>query len=269
MAQDRWDGYDQPDMVRTDDMGRQMDRKHGGLENMVDVAPCQRGSYRTGNLADLRETALPMQDSPVKRETLEGWKALIGPYGHVEIAQDKNFSGYEEKDGNFIKWPESPIQKFKDLKLKTWQIDVVETFEKQDDRRILVIVDKQGGNGKSYLSRFMEATDRADVCPVVSDEYNDYSSYCIEYPAKGYVFDLPRATSIKRRSAMWMGIEQIKNGLLFEKRYKPRKVWIEPPKVLVFTNDDIPWDMLSKDRWETYELYNGQLFTLTPPQAEE
>lgn len=202
-------------------------------------------------------------------ETLEGWKALIGPYGHVEIAVDKSFSGYEEKDGDYIKWPESPIQKFKNLKLRTWQIDVVETFEKQDDRHILVIVDKQGGNGKSYLSRFMEATGQADVCPVVSDEYNDYSSYCIEYPAKGYVFDLPRATSIKRRSAMWMGIEQIKNGLLFEKRYKPRKTWIEPPKILVFTNDDIPWDMLSRDRWEAYELYNGQLFVLTPPQAEE
>lgn len=202
-------------------------------------------------------------------ETLEGWKALIGPMGHIEIAVDKNFSGYEEKDGNFIKWPTSPLEKYKDLKLRTWQIDVVETFKGQDDRRILVIKDKEGGNGKSYLSRYMEATGIADVCPVISDEYNDYSAYCLDNPCKGYIFDLPRATSIKRRSAMWMGIEQIKNGLLYEKRYRPRKMWIEPPKILVFTNDDIPWKMLSPDRWEAYRLYNGQLFLLKPPEGDE
>lgn len=202
-------------------------------------------------------------------ETLEGWKKLIGPIGHVDVAIDKNFRGYEEKDGIFIKWPTSPLEKYKELKLRTWQADVVETFEKQDERRILVIVDKQGGNGKSYLSRYMEATGKADVCPVISDEYNDYSAYCLDNPCKGYVFDLPRATSIKRRSAMWMGIEQIKNGLLYEKRYKPRKLWIEPPKVLVFTNDDIPWEMLSADRWEAYELYNGWLYQLKPEETEE
>lgn len=38
-------------------------------------------------------------------ESLEGWKRLIGPFGHVEVAIDKDFRGYEEKDGIFIKWP--------------------------------------------------------------------------------------------------------------------------------------------------------------------
>lgn len=142
-------------------------------------------------------------------------------------------------------------------------------FKKQDDRQILVIQDKEGGNGKSYLSRHMEATDLADVCPVISDEYNDYSSYCIEYPSSGYVFDLPRATTIKRRAAMWQGLEQIKNGLLFEKRYKPRKKWIDPPKVLVFTNDDIPWEMLSADRWQAYRLAGNQLYQIRAPHPED
>ena len=187
-------------------------------------------------------------------ETLEGWKKLIGPMGHVDIAIDKNFSGYEEKDGTFIKWPESPIARYKGLILKPWQREVLAKWEEQDDRKILVVVDMKGGAGKSTFARFMEATGRANVCPVVSDEYNDYTGYCVEYPSKGYIFDVPRASSLKRRCAMWAGMEQIKNGLLFEKRYKPRKVWIDPPKMMVFTNEEPPWNMLSQDRWDPFYM---------------
>lgn len=187
-------------------------------------------------------------------ETLEGWKALIGPYGHVEIAQNKKFDGYEEKDGDFIKWPASPIGKFADIDLLPWQREVLDRWEKQDDRKILVIIDEIGGCGKSTLAKHMEAKGMADVCPVVSDEYNDYTGYCMEFPAKGYVFDVPRASSIKRRCAMWSGLEQIKNGLLFEKRYKPRKMWIEPPKMIVITNEEPPWEMLSQDRWDPFYI---------------
>lgn len=186
-------------------------------------------------------------------ETLEGWKALIGPMGHIEVAINKNFSGYEEKDGNFIKWPESPIAKYKSMELISWQKDALKKIQEQSDRKILCVIDACGGAGKSTFAKYLEANGICDVCPVISDEFNDYTAYCVEYPAKGYVFDIPRATSIKRRCAMWSGIESIKNGCLFEKRYHPRKVWIDPPKVLVFTNEYPPWEMLSKDRWETLD----------------
>lgn len=194
-------------------------------------------------------------------ETLEGWKALIGPFGHVEIAHDKNFSGYEEKDGNFIRWPESPIMKFKDLgPLYFWEQVVLKELENQDDRKILVVLDTTGKGGKTTFSKHLEAKGEMDVCPVVSDEYNDYTGYCMEFPAKGYIFDIPRASSIKRRCAMWSGIEKIKDGLLYEKRYKPRKKWIDPPKVLIFTNEpEIPYEMLSADRWVVIDIadYNN------------
>ena len=46
----------------------------------------------------------------------------------------------------------------------------------------------------------------------------------------------------------------MKNGLLFEKRYTPRKKWIEPPKILITTNDWPPVDAMSHDRWRIYKL---------------
>ena len=202
-------------------------------------------------------------------ESLDGWKMLIGPMGHVEIAVEKKFTGYEEKDGKFVKWPESPLDKHKNLALNLWEVELAEALKNQDDRRILCVVDKQGGQGKSTFSKYLEANDIADICPVISDEYNDYTGYCMEFPKKAYVFDLPRATSIKRRTAMWSGIEQIKNGLLFEKRYKPRKMWIDPPGILVFTNDDIPWELLSEDRWDAYRLHDGTLYRLHKPSNDE
>lgn len=182
-------------------------------------------------------------------ETLDGWKALIGPFGHVEVAVDKNFKGYEEKDGCYVRWPASPLERYKNIPLLFWQQVVLQELESQDSRQILVVKDTKGGAGKSTLARYLEANGICEVCPVISDEFNDYTGFCMEFPAKGYVFDIPRASSIKRRCAMWSGIETIKNGLLYEKRYKPRKMWIEPPKVLVFTNDEPPLEMLSADRW--------------------
>lgn len=176
--------------------------------------------------------------------------SIIG-LGHCEPSITHDFD-YAKKTGNWIGSWEGPIGKYKYYKLRPWQKTAVDTLKEQDDRSIMVIVDKEGGAGKSTLGRYLEATHQADVCPVVSDEYNDYTAYCIEYPSNAYVFDIPRAINNKKRNALWAGLEQIKNGCLFEKRYKPRKIWINPPKVLIYTNDDIPVNMLTMDRWHIY-----------------
>lgn len=202
-------------------------------------------------------------------ESLDGWKALIGPIGHVEIAAEKSFTGYEEKDGDFVKWPSSPIDRFKDLELCTWQRDALTLLENQNDRKILCIVDEVGGSGKSTFGKHLEAIGMMDVCPVVSEEYNDYTGYCFEFPSKGYIFDVPRAILgsekqvYRKTQTMYAGIEQIKNGLIFEKRYKPRKMWIEPPRIMVYTNAWPDESMLSRDRWQ---YINPSDYTDTPWQ---
>lgn len=188
-------------------------------------------------------------------ETLKGWQELVKSFGHIEVCMEKKFTDYEKKDGNYIEWPQSYLDRFKEMPLLFWQEQLLEQWQEQDDRQILFVKDVKGGNGKSTFGKIMEARGLAEVCPVCSDDYNDYTSFCLEYPAKGYIFDIPRASSIKRRTALWSGIEQIKNGLLYEKRYKPRKVWIQPPKVIVFTNEDEPpWELLSLDRWRVFDV---------------
>lgn len=75
---------------------------------------------------------------------------------------------------------------------------------------------------------------------------------CMAKQGTGYVFDLPRADTIKQKKGMWMTIETVKDGYLFDERYQFREQWIRPPKVLVFANEEPPEECLSKDRWQIY-----------------
>lgn len=181
-------------------------------------------------------------------------KQLVAGIGQVTPSHTHDFE-YAMKTGDYIASWEGALTKFKNLKLQPWEETIIKQLSQQNDRKIMVVQDFEGGLGKSTFAKYLEANRILDVCPVVSDEYNDYTGYCFEYQKPGYCFDIPRAQSIKRRMAMWSGIEQIKNGLLFEKRYKPRKAWIDPPKILIFTNDDLPLDALSKDRWSIWTPY--------------
>nr|WCD56390.1 MAG: replication associated protein [Smacoviridae sp.] len=81
----------------------------------------------------------------------------------------------------------------------------------------------------------------------------DYMAFALAHTeAKAFVFDIPRSDDGKREKQMWSAIEQIKNGYLYDKRNTWREAWIDPPKILVFTNSPPNKECLSKDRWRTY-----------------
>lgn len=136
----------------------------------------------------------------------------------------------------------------------------------------MVIIETFGNTGKSAYSKYLEASHKADYCPVISNDINDYTGYCLKYPADAYCFDIPRAVSIKQANAMWSGIEMIKNGCLYERRYHPEKKWIEPPKIIIFTNEEPDLSMLSRDRWVIRYIQPGDwdkvhlTEDLTPPE---
>lgn len=177
----------------------------------------------------------------------------ISDVGHWSPTHVKDFE-YCEKEGDFIRSWDGPLRKFKDLKLLPWQGQAVADLLEQSDRQVTVIVDTEGNHGKSWLGKYLEANGMCDYCPVNSGEAKDYVAYCLGYKAKGYVFDIPRADTDKARTQMWKAIEQIKNGCLYDGRYSPNKVWIDPPKILVFANDEPPQWALSKDRWRIYHI---------------
>lgn len=171
--------------------------------------------------------------------------------GHVSITSARDYD-YILKDGNYVASWLLPIYKYANIELREWQRDVKARFAMQDDRKVLVVIDQEGGAGKSYLAKHLEANALATVIPKMS-RADDMISACMVNPSDGYVFDIPRAED-KKSVPLWTAIEQIKSGHLYDWRYQFRRMWIEPPRILVFSNTEPPWDYLSKDRWETVRI---------------
>lgn len=190
--------------------------------------------------------------------TLRNQYAKACDCAHWSKTHVRNFE-YVKKEGKFYCSWEGALRKFSMLELNGWQSQAQEFWRNEGEREIYVIWDEVGGKGKTYFSKYMEATHQADVCPVTDGDASNYIEYCLNHPAKGYIFDVPRADTIKTKKAMWRAIEQIKNGLLYDRRYTSRKMWIEPPKILVFSNELPDFSVLSHDRWRVHAIGDDML----------
>lgn len=188
---------------------------------------------------------------------LLGFRRGLGPdmdrWGNVSPTHVRNFE-YVKKEGKFYCSWEGALRKFTRIELLQWQSECEKLIHQQSERQVLCIVNESGNIGKTWLAKYLEATHQADVCPVSDGDASNYLEYCCKHPAKGYVFDVPKADSIKSKKAMWRAIEQVKNGLLYDRRYTSEKMWIEPPKIVIFTNEYPPVDTLSADRWQVYTV---------------
>jgi len=177
--------------------------------------------------------------------------AVWNKFGHVSRTHAKDFD-YVLKDGNCVCSWRLPLEKYRNATLKDWQQEALGLFSLQDDRQILVCVDPKGGAGKSFLARYMEANSYAKVIPKM-DRAGDMISAAMVCPSGGYIFDIPMADD-KRVAGLWMAVEQIKNGHLYDWRYQYREMWIESPKIMVFSNYMPPLEMLARDRWQVINL---------------
>lgn len=167
----------------------------------------------------------------------------------------RNFD-YVQKEGNYYCSWEGALARFACLELQGWQQSVLDVLEEQTERQVLVIYDPWGNHGKTWLAKHMVATHKAVYVPPLNDA-QDFMAMALAKKSKGYIFDLPRADTRKSAKAMWSAIEQIKNGYLYDKRYQWQEAWIDPPKIVVFTNwiPQLKW--LSRDRWQFYAIVDG------------
>lgn len=172
---------------------------------------------------------------------------------HREPSICKDFS-YCEKEGKFYRSWQGALAPYHDLELRPWQGQVVADLEEQNDRQVTVVVDERGNHGKSWLAKHLVAKYNYAYVPAMP-QFEDYMFMAMAHPnAKGFIFDLPRADTIQQKKAMWMAMETIKNGYLYDKRYSFQEKWIAPPKMVVFANERPPRENLSKDRWREYYL---------------
>jgi len=153
-----------------------------------------------------------------------------------------------------------PIQ-FRHIKeLYPFQEDVI-SKKHYNFRNVNCIIDDDGDIGKSTLAFIAYLKKDALYCPPMNDAQKIIEFiYCKlenvenENVPDMFIFDLPRSMSKECLFGMYSAIEQIKNGYLYDTRYKGRDRWINSPDIWVFTNIPPDTSRLSADRWNLWTV---------------
>lgn len=128
--------------------------------------------------------------------------------------------------------------------------------EVPDDRQIVWITDKEGNSGKSKFTKFL-CFNNHDIDKVpFGSAAQIRSSVCNMGPKMVYILDIPRTLGEddSMRSIISV-VEDIKNGFVVSSMYgRSQRLLMDPPHVIVFSNEDCPSDLMSNDRWTIYKL---------------
>lgn len=156
---------------------------------------------------------------------------------------------------------------FKDKVKYPWQQQVEEWCGLEDDRSIKLIYDVQGNSGKSIMCEYLEYEKLAFEIPPLH-QMEDIMQFCMSFKSqKVYLIDMPRAMKKDKLAGFYSGLECLKNGYVYDKRYAAKRRRFDRPQVVVFTNVLPAWEFMSKDRWEPYEMTEAR--ALEPLEMSE
>lgn len=173
-------------------------------------------------------------------------QACLETDGELAVKHWSNLRGIH----NYLKSQEVP--KPIEIELRDWQRVVLGKLEAQGDRKILFVVDEEGGKGKTVLSTYIERNlggygcgggKHADLAYV----FAPWAEKC-EYVA----IDLTRTVDADYYPYHFM--EDLKNGKMMSTKYTSKRVLFETKKVVVFTNQHPNMTKLSADRYEIYKI---------------
>ena len=147
------------------------------------------------------------------------------------------------------------LKVFLEKEMYPWQSQMTSAITEEDDRYINVVVDRTGGNvGKSILAEWLEYKGLAYEIPPMKD-MEDLMQCAMGIPAqKCYVVDMPRGMKKDKLAGFYAGLEALKNGVMYDKRYNFKKRRIDRPQLWVFTNMFPDLSLLSPDRWIIWEM---------------
>lgn len=151
------------------------------------------------------------------------------------------------------------LQIFNTFEMYDWQKKLEKKSQEFCMRTIDLIYDIDGNTGKSIFSEYMEYNGFAEEIPpfrLMDDIFQWVCSFEIK---NCYIIDMPRGMKKDKLADFYSGIEVIKNGVAYDKRYKGRKIRFDRPRIFIFTNTLPEFKLMSKDRWNVWTLYHNNL----------
>lgn len=128
-----------------------------------------------------------------------------------------------------------------------------------NDRTINFIYDPAGNKGKTTICMIASITKGYIYLPYIND-YEDLMGamlckcYEVTRNPTAVLLDMPRAVEKKKINQIYAGLETIKCGYLFDKRYHFKEWYIDSPNIWVFSNRPPNRDALSEDRWKLWRI---------------
>lgn len=146
------------------------------------------------------------------------------------------------------------LEHFLSLPRRGWQERMEEIIAVFDMRCINIIYDQIGNSGKSLFSEYLEYTKQAFEVPALRS-FEDIMQFTYSFKnQKAYLIDMPRGMKKDKLSEFYSGIESLKNGVVWDKRYAGKKRRMDRPNIIVFTNTLPDFELLSADRWVVWEM---------------
>lgn len=170
-----------------------------------------------------------------------------GPW-HDDKFKPKKRVIYEGKDLQCIRDSKRPFQQF----------IINQISQPPDDRTMHWWYNRSGCGGKSKLMKYLRQTHPSFARVPMGTATQIKTSVIEKGPCETYMVDLPRVRGTdERQQELFSALEEIKNGWVESPMYgKSAELLMEPPHIIIFSNELPNLSFASSDRWRIYELYD-------------
>ena len=131
---------------------------------------------------------------------------------------------------------------FRKTEFRNWQTALLDESKVKNSRQIDIIIDAEGNKGKSWISAHMHLHNKGYDIPPIGDSKDLMSAVMGMLMAKddhnpGIIFvDIPRAMKQDKLHSLFIALESIKKGRVYDFRYAYKEWWFNSPRLWVFMN---------------------------------
>ena len=192
-----------------------------------------------------------------KEDSREGDLTILSP--SLQEEENNKYKANDLKvlmDGNLYPWQKA----INDIIFE----DGSHSIKASSSREVFWIEDLSGNTGKSLFTKYLCYSNPSITKLAFGSGSQMRASVVEEGPQKCYIIDIPRKLcNDDFQNNIYSVIEDLKNGFVKSSMYgKPKTLFMEPPVVIIFSNQECPTEKLSIDRWHIFTIINNKLVEL-------
>lgn len=145
------------------------------------------------------------------------------------------------------------IQEYIDLGPLPWHTRALEYCRTtRDFRKIMVVIDEKGEHGKNSFKRWLRYMEYSNDVPATMMDAHKMMEFVFNNEELGcFTFNFPRAMKLdcEKGRQLAIAVEALKDGDVYDTRYKGRSKPIPRPQILVLCNHFFPLAWLTMKRY--------------------